>query len=185
MATDTHQLKHNTWFNRLCFRLNNIRKLGFNYLVGGSIVTGGKDKPNPALVAELASRYHVNIDYSYETINGKVLRKLTVRPKGQPKNITLLYQGHGVTTARASLIENMIEHVVRGNRMVVAYDQSGVGGSSDYRHSSEYTLREDIQAQAESAYQLLESCKQQGRIKQDRTCVMLFRSRNLNEGKLC
>lgn len=167
MATDTHQLKHNTWFNRLCFRLNNIRKLGFNYLVGGFIVTGGKDKPNDSVVAELANRYHVNIAYSKETINGKALQKLTVWPKGECKNITLFYQGHGITTARPSMIENMIEHVVRGDRMVVAYDQSGVGGSSGYQHSSEYTLREDIQAQAESAYKLLESCKQQGRIKQD------------------
>ncbi len=167
MAADTHQLKHNSWFNRLCFRLNNIRKLGFNYLVGGSIVTGGKDEPNHLVAAELGNRYGVDIAYSYETINGKSLRKLIVQPKGQPKNITLLYQGHGVTTARASMIENMIEHVVRGNRIVIAYDQSGVGGSSDYRHSSEYTLREDIQAQAESAYKLLESCKQKGRLKQD------------------
>lgn len=167
MAADTHQLRHNTWFNKLCFQLNNIRKLGFNYLVGGFIVSGGKGKPNPAMVNELANRYGVDIAHSDEVINGKTLRKLTVKPKGEPKNITLFYQGHGITTAHASMIENMIEHVVRGNRMVVAYDQSGVGGSSGYQHSSEYTLREDVQAQAESAYKLLETCKAQRSIRRE------------------
>ena len=164
-----HIHKHNAWWNRLFFRLNQIRKLGVNYIVGGLVVGGGRNKPDNKFIEIMKKKWPIDICFEDEIINGKRLKKVTIKPNMRSKqnNLTLFYPGHGVTISRNSLIENMIEQVIVGNRVVVAYDQSGVGMSCNYQHPSEYTLREDVQRQALNCYGSLQSMKHSGEMEKD------------------
>ncbi|MEC8064042.1 MAG: hypothetical protein VX112_04270 [Pseudomonadota bacterium] len=161
-----HIHNHRNWWNSLFFYMNQIRKLGFNYFVGSLVLCGDNQKPNETFIKKIKDRWGVEIIYEDELVNGKRLKKIIAKPQATTAtvqdNLTLLFPGHGISINRDSLIENVVEHVVTGNRVVIAYDQSGVGQSCNYKHPSEYTLREDVAAQAKSCYATMEKYKKSG-----------------------